>query len=451
MTSRTAAARADRRKRAPSPRPHAPSEAAVATLWEEQRLPVEALLLDDGRPIRVVYRGRRNRGPGPDFVDAAIVFPGEQLRYGDVEIHVNESDWRSHGHDGDPAYGRVILHVVYEPSPRLVLAERPPVMALGPWVRRRAGDIEALLAGEALAPDPWREPCHAARQTMGDATLLTTLRRLGVRRFRERAAAIAAAVAAMEGGGSPEERDEVLHRLIMEALGYPRNTNAFARLAELAPWAALRSSLGAAPQQERTEHAEALLLARAGLLSVVPDERARFRLSRLAQGMGVEARMATGAWRRWGLRPDNRPERRVAAAAALAARFVEGGPASLLAREGERSVHALLDALTVGPRSTWGRAALVGRGRAIEIATNAVLPYLAAAATLDGDDVARELAERRFIELPGPGTYGRTAELARALGGGGRGSMAGAAGQQALLYLQEHYCSRGRCGRCPVS
>ena len=37
---------------------------------------------------------------------------------GDIEIHVEEKDWEKHGHDNDPAYRKVILHVMVYPPKR---------------------------------------------------------------------------------------------------------------------------------------------------------------------------------------------------------------------------------------------------------------------------------------------------------------------------------------------
>ena len=67
-----------------------------------------------GEQIQVVYPGRRNLGPGPDFLDAIIALDGRRLRHGHIEIHTVTSAWRTHGHAPDPAYHNVMLHVVWD-------------------------------------------------------------------------------------------------------------------------------------------------------------------------------------------------------------------------------------------------------------------------------------------------------------------------------------------------
>ena len=73
-------------------------ESDLFALWSEQRFPPGALTTTAGLPIRVLYRGRPGRGPGPDFRDARIAVGGGAARLGDVELHVSAADFRRHGH-----------------------------------------------------------------------------------------------------------------------------------------------------------------------------------------------------------------------------------------------------------------------------------------------------------------------------------------------------------------
>jgi hypothetical protein len=82
-------------------------------LWQQQLHTRQNARLADGKPLTVLKTGYRNRNSGPDFEQAKIVI--DQLEWiGSVEIHVRASEWYDHGHQADPAYQSVILHVVWE-------------------------------------------------------------------------------------------------------------------------------------------------------------------------------------------------------------------------------------------------------------------------------------------------------------------------------------------------
>lgn len=57
--------------------------------------------------------GEHNKYSGPDFFNARIKI-GNTVWAGNVEIHVKASDWFRHGHESDPSYDSIILHVVWE-------------------------------------------------------------------------------------------------------------------------------------------------------------------------------------------------------------------------------------------------------------------------------------------------------------------------------------------------
>lgn len=62
--------------------------------------------------IQIIHTGNHNFNAGPDFFNAQLKI-NQQLWAGNVEIHVNSSDWYAHHHEKDEAYDSVILHVVW--------------------------------------------------------------------------------------------------------------------------------------------------------------------------------------------------------------------------------------------------------------------------------------------------------------------------------------------------
>ena len=64
-----------------------------------------------GETLKVIHPGDYNRDGGPDFFNARLQI-GKTTWAGNVEIHLQASDWYRHHHEGDHAYNNVILHVV---------------------------------------------------------------------------------------------------------------------------------------------------------------------------------------------------------------------------------------------------------------------------------------------------------------------------------------------------
>ncbi len=119
---------------------------APRVLYEEEvvrrwwSLSLNCLLpLMDGSRYQLLFPGRPGGSTGPDVRDAVFYIPDEQGSIsnslaqrlpatgkvtGDVEFHVRSSDWGVHGHDTDPRYNAVVLHVVLIcDDPRPVLCQ----------------------------------------------------------------------------------------------------------------------------------------------------------------------------------------------------------------------------------------------------------------------------------------------------------------------------------------
>ena len=79
-------------------------------VWRHRLFPLRELKTSDGDTVEVIDSGLHNRNAGPDFFNAKVRI-GRTLWVGNVEIHDKSSDWYLHGHDKDPRYNNVILHV----------------------------------------------------------------------------------------------------------------------------------------------------------------------------------------------------------------------------------------------------------------------------------------------------------------------------------------------------
>ena len=95
--------------------------------------------------------------------------------------------------------------------------------------------------------------------------------------------------------------------------------------------------------------------------------------------------------------------------------------------------------------------ALIGRGRAIELLVNAVLPWAAALAYRVGGLQLARLAHDQFGALPISDHYGRLTFLEALLGNNGEPPDLNARRQQGLLALYKQECTQGGCGSCVFS
>jgi len=81
-------------------------------LWKFKKLSGQELKTTEGKEIVIKSLGTHNFFSGPDFFNGRVEIDGQDWA-GNIEMHVKASDWYMHGHDEDPAYDNVILHVVW--------------------------------------------------------------------------------------------------------------------------------------------------------------------------------------------------------------------------------------------------------------------------------------------------------------------------------------------------
>ncbi|MFY7898748.1 MAG: DUF2851 family protein [Chitinophagaceae bacterium] len=82
-------------------------------IWQFQYFQFQALQTVLGEPIIIHKQGIKNQHQGPDFLDAKVSIGNVQL-IGNIELHLNSSDWLKHQHTNDPHFSNIILHVVWQ-------------------------------------------------------------------------------------------------------------------------------------------------------------------------------------------------------------------------------------------------------------------------------------------------------------------------------------------------
>ena len=388
-------------------------ESALAALWQRAHTLPDGLLTEDGRRFRVVYPGRPSGRAGPDFRDSVLSTEDGRLVTGDVELHVEAPGWRSHGHDADPAYNGVVLHVVLRASGSVSSPQqsraRTPVASLEPVVDRlrRADDAHPAAA-------PWASLSPRAFEKILDAA--------GDRRFLARSRGFARE---LDAGNA----DQVVYAALFEALGYASNRRPFRRLAGIVPYAVI-ATLRGEPGRTRLAAVRALLLTASGLTTRDAESAGQENPDpALVRRLPRTRRLSPGEWRLFRVRPSNHPARRVEGAALLVDRFLDAGPAAYVkSAADEGKPKALVGALSEPP--------LIGAGRARDMAVNVVLPFAHALAGASRDREAAARYLEAYRAFPGLADNDITREMKRLVADRGLAvSARGARRHQGLAHL----------------
>ena len=395
-----------------------PDERALAALWRNAHSLSDGLLTRDGRRWQVLYPGRPGGSSGPDFRDAVLYDQDGRLVFGDVELHLGADGWRRHGHHADPAYNGVVMHVVLK-------AGREEAAPLQSGAATPVVELE-----DALDTLDGGRPGHgglAAVERLSVPDLEDLLDAAGDVRFLGKSRGFALE---FESG----EPDQVMYAALMESWGLLANRRPFRELALAAPYSTLRRLRGE-PPSARLAAVRAILLHASGLAG--PDREAELPERALAD-LRASRRLSPGAWRTSGVRPANRPVRRLEGAAVVLDRLLSRGLAAGLARElRESGGRGLSGSLTARPS--------IGAERARDSVVNAVLPCLHALASVRRNSGLARLCLDEYRRHPKLGENGLMREMRLLLRIEERGvQIVGARRQQGLIHLYKTSAASAR-------
>jgi hypothetical protein len=458
-----------------------PAERLLQAVWRHQRLRRDQLKTSDGKSVRVLHPGFASAEGGPDFRAAVIQIGGEAPLSGDVEIDLRSNGWHAHGHDRNPNFKNVILHVVWEtgaPASGPAQNERPPALPIKNSLDAPLGELSQWLENESTAafPEALRGKCSAPLRELTEPQLAALLHQAARVRLEAKAAQFSAR--ARHAGW-----EQALWEGLFRALGYKHNAWPMQNLAE----SRLLWSLGA-----KSPFAfQARLLGVSGLLPV--------ELTRLQKSSDNYLRRVWDCWWRerdefadfilpravWkfhGLRPANHPQRRLALAAhwladknfvarieKWCATEISDGRAALPRRGADQQVsptalvESLLEIFQLEHDEFWSwhwtfksaRLAkpqpLLGGTRATDLAVNVILPWLWIRAAEGKNAALRLEIEQRYFDWPAA-EDNSVLKLARQrlLGTSNRRALRSAAEQQGLMQIVRDFCAHSNaiCEDC---
>ncbi|MCB9315175.1 MAG: DUF2851 family protein [Lewinellaceae bacterium] len=408
-------------------------------LWRWRRFDAQNLQTTDGEILEVLHPGELNQHAGPDFFNARIRL-GETLWAGNVEMHLNASDWLAHNHHTDPAYDNVVLHVVLDEDQRLQRANGAALPCLELRQRIPPGLLDKY---HRLMHERTWIPCARTYAEIPGLIRQNWLDRLLIERLEQKTAMVAQLVSACG-----QDWEEAFYRMLARNFGLKINTEPFETLAQILPRRLL------ARHSNNLLQLEALLFGQAGLLDEnfaddYPKTLAKeYRFLRHKYDLQP---MPAGQWKFFRLRPAGFPTVRLAQLAALLHRSAQLFSGVLDARDAPETGQLF----HIDPSAYWQthfrfdktaakRAKPLGREFVHLLLINTVAPFLFYYGQVKGRAEIQDRCLQLLEDLPPESNtvVATWAELGQ--------KAANASDSQALLHLKSQYCDAGRCLECAI-
>lgn len=412
-------------------------EKLLQFIWQYSLYNPGMLTTATGEPVTVSYPGMPNTNAGPDFLEARVRV-GDTMLVGHVELHINNSDWNKHGHQNDPAYQNIILHVVYKRDNNDTLPN-VPVLELGSHIPETV-----LEQYTALINTTYQLPCANRLHEVRDITKESWLNRLLAERWEEKLVAWRELL-----DNSAGDWRNLLYWRLAANFGFKINAAPFMAMAQSLPVNILAKHHGNLVQ------IEALIFGQAGMLDRDFEEEYPNALKKeynyLRQKYKLEP-VKEHLWKFLRMRPANFPTVRLAQFAALVHKSFH-----LFSQIIEQhTVKDILPLLEVTASEYWNthfrfdekqEAAApkkLGKDSLHNIIINTIAPIQFLYATRQGEAGLQEKSLQLLETVPAE--KNNIIEIWQEHGW----KAASAGHSQALLQLFNNYCSKKRCLECAI-
>ncbi len=408
-------------------------------IWKHTLLDRSKLKTTEGKPIEIIQTGLHNHDSGPDFFSAKLKIDGT-LWAGNVEVHINSSDWNAHKHQHDKAYKNVILHVVWNNDAEITI---PGGYALHALELKNIVPDTIHASYEELRNSAKRIPCEDDVHKVSEMVWHSWMDRLVAERLERKTNHISTKLK-----NSINDWEETFYQTLLRNLGNPINTEPFERLGRVLPYKII------AKHRPNVFEIEALLLGQAGLLEGnVKDEYAQ-KLKKeytYLQHKYSLTPITKAEWKFMRIRPPHFPTFRLAQLASI---LTKHGRLFRLIMEAEK-VEDVIKLLSVSPSEYWQThytfdkqsrkvSGIMGKPMIEMLIINAIVPLL----FIYGKNTANEEASEKALELlhslkaENNSIIKKWASL--------KVNAVDAYETQSLIQLKKEYCDLRRCVHCAI-
>jgi hypothetical protein len=417
-------------------------ESVLQYVWQHKLFVQHGLVTSAGQKVKVIDVGKLNTDGGPDFFNAKVQI-GSTIWAGNVEVHVNSSDWYRHGHDSDDAYDSVILHVVYRHDQEVIIKgkRRLPqlVLRFPELIEQRFGELEYSSKWLACSDHLHKVP-SVLWTSWKNALLYERL----TRKVNDSKDLLLQSNFYFE---------EVFFNVLARSFGFSINGAAFDALARSLPWKVIQKN------RNSQQQLEALLMGQSGLLfkshRKYPGD---LYLQELLDEYHQQQRkfglvpIPASLWKWLRLRPENFPEVRIAQLASLLSAnqhlfsdlMEDVEIDSWRKLLGDAQLSEYWQHHFQAGKYTARKVKMPGSDSLAGLIINAVIPVAFAYADYKGDFELKERIVVLMEQLP-PENNSIIRNWSHA------GVMVGnAADTQALIQLYRNYCEPKNCLRCRV-
>lgn len=414
------------------------TEALLHFIWKYNSHSFNGLLTTSGEKIEIIDAGIHNIDSGPDFFNAKIKIDST-IWVGNVEMHINSSDWYAHGHNADKNYDNVILHVVTNNNKNVGTTSgiSIPTLQIQYPIQLENNLNEIINSGNWI-------PCAKEIPTISEFGIKSWLEKMMVERLEQKTASVNSSVIECEGSW-----EEAFYRSVVRCFGLKINSLPAELLAKSTPLKVL------AKQKDNLFQVEAIILGQAGLLdnSNVEDEYLlSLRIEYNFFKRKYNLKPIDGAiWKFMRMRPAAFPTLRIAQLAMLIHKS-SSLFSKIIETDKIKSIENLLSVetseywqthYTFGNESPF-KIKHLGKQTIETIILNSVIPFMFAYGEFRGKPELKDKALTLIEQIPVENNS--VIEGFKKLGIKPQSAF----DSQALLYLKSNYCDPRKCIFCHI-